>query len=122
MTITQLILIVLIGLAGGFLSGTFGIGGGILIVPALVYVMGMTQTSAQGTSLTMMLGPIGILAVINYYKAGYVNLKYALILMAFFLVGSYYGSKLAIHVSDKALKQAFGVFVLIAGVKMIFGK
>ena len=122
MTITQLILIVLIGLAGGFLSGTFGIGGGILIVPALVYVMGMTQTSAQGTSLTMMLGPIGILAVINYYKAGYVNLKYALILMAFFLVGSYYGSKLAIHVSDKALKQAFGVLLLIAGVKMIFGK
>ena len=85
MTLTQLILIVLIGLAGGFLSGAFGIGGGILIVPALVYVLGMTQTLAQGTSLTMMLGPIGILAVINYYKAGYVNLKYALILMAFFL-------------------------------------
>jgi uncharacterized membrane protein YfcA len=122
MNITQIILIVLIGLAGGFLSGTFGIGGGIIIVPALVYIMGMTQASAQGTSLTMMLAPIGILGVINYYKAGYVNLKYAFTLMAVFLVGAYFGSKLAIHLPDKSLKQAFGVLLLLAGIRMIIGK
>jgi hypothetical protein len=122
MNLTQVLLIILIGLAGGFLSGTFGIGGGIIIVPALVYLMGMTQSGAQGTSLTMMLAPVGILAVINYYKAGYVNMKYAIFLMIFFVVGSYFGSKLAIHLPDKTLKQAFGVLLLLAGAKMIFGK
>ena len=122
MNLTQVLLIILIGLAGGFLSGTFGIGGGIIIVPALVFLMGMTQSGAQGTSLTMMLAPIGILAVINYYKAGYVNIKYAILLMVFFVIGSYYGSKLAIYLPDKTLKQAFGVLLLLAGTKMIFGK
>ena len=122
MNITQIILLILIGLAGGFLSGTFGIGGGIIIVPALVFLLGMTQSAAQGTSLTMMLAPVGILAVINYYKAGYVNFKYAILLMIFFVVGSYFGSKLAIHLPDKVLKQAFGVILLLAGTKMIFGK
>ena len=122
MNLTQVLLIILIGLAGGFLSGTFGIGGGIIIVPALVFLIGMTQSGAQGTSLTMMLAPVGILAVINYYKAGYVNMKYAILLMIFFVVGSYFGSKLAIHLSDKVLKQAFGVLLLLAGAKMILGK
>jgi len=122
MNITQIILIILIGLAGGFLSGTFGIGGGIIIVPALVFFLGMTQSSAQGTSLTMMLAPVGILAVINYYKAGYVNFKFAVLLMIFFVIGSYFGSKLAIHLSDRVLKQAFGVLLLLTGTKMIFGK
>ncbi len=122
MNLTQVLLIIFIGLAGGFLSGTFGIGGGIIIVPALVFLLGMTQSGAQGTSLTMMLAPVGILAVINYYKAGYVNMKYAILLMVFFVIGSYYGSKLAIHLPDKILKQAFGVLLLLAGTKMIFGK
>lgn len=122
MNITQIFLIILIGLAGGFLSGTFGIGGGIIIVPALVLLLGMSQSGAQGTSLTMMLAPVGILAVINYYKAGYVNVKYAILLMVFFVIGSYFGSKLAIHLSDKVLKQAFGVLLLLAGTKMILGK
>jgi uncharacterized protein len=122
MNITQIFLIIIIGLAGGFLSGTFGIGGGIIIVPALVFLLGMSQSGAQGTSLTMMLAPVGILAVINYYKAGYVNFKYAVLLMVFFVVGSYFGSKLAIHLSDKVLKQAFGVILLLAGTKMILGK
>jgi uncharacterized protein len=122
MNITQVLIIILIGLAGGFFSGTFGIGGGIIIVPALVFFLGMTQSGAQGTSLTMMLAPVGILGVLNYYKAGYVNFKYAVLLMVFFVVGSYFGSKLAIHLSDKVLKQAFGVLLLLAGTKMIFGK
>ena len=122
MNITQMLIIILIGLAGGFFSGTFGIGGGIIIVPALVFFLGMTQSGAQGTSLTMMLAPVGILAVINYYKAGYVNFRYAILLMVFFVIGSYFGSRLAIHLSDKVLKQAFGVLLLLAGTKMILGK
>jgi len=122
MNAIQILLLILIGLAGGFFSGTFGIGGGIIIVPALVYIMGMIQHSAQGTTLAMMLAPIGILAVINYYKAGYVNIKYALLLMFFFIIGTYFGSKLAVSIPDKMLKQAFGVLMLIVGVKMVLGK
>ncbi len=122
MNLSQILLIILIGLAGGFLSGTFGVGGGIIIVPALVLLLGMTQSSAQGTSLTMMLAPIGILAVINYYKAGFVNFRYAILLMIFFVIGSYFGSKLAIHLSDRVLKQVFGILMLLAGLKMAFGK
>ena len=122
MNIVQFILIVVIGLSAGFLSGTFGIGGGIIIVPALVFLIGMSQTAAQGTSLTMMLAPIGFLAVINYYKAGYVNMKYALLLMVFFVVGSYFGSRLALQLSEKSLKQAFGVLLLLSSIKMIIGK
>ncbi|MCB8994384.1 MAG: sulfite exporter TauE/SafE family protein [Bacteroidales bacterium] len=122
MSITQLIIIILVGILGGFASGIFGIGGGIIIVPALVFLVGMTQQEAQGTSLTMMLAPIGILGVINYYKAGYVNMKYAVILMIAFLLGSYFGSKLAIHIEGKALRQAFGVLTVLMGMKLIFGK
>jgi len=112
----------LIGLAGGFVSGTFGIGGGIIIVPALVFLAGLTQHQAQGTSLALMLAPIGILAVINYYKAGYVNVKFAVILMVTFLIGSYFGSKMAIHFEGKILRQSFGVLTVLMGLKFIFGK
>ena len=122
MTVTQLIIMVLIGLFGGYVSGMFGIGGGIIIVPALVFLAGLNQHQAQGTSLAMMLGPIGILAVVNYYKAGYVNVKFALILMVAFLLGSYFGSKMAIDFEGKFLRQAFGVLTVAMGVKLIFGK
>jgi len=112
----------LIGLLGGFVSGSFGIGGGIIIVPALIFLAGMTQHEAQGTSLAMMLAPIGAFAVFNYYKAGYVNIKFALILMVAFLLGSYFGSKLAIHIEGKFLRQSFGVLTVLMGLRFIFGK
>jgi len=122
MSVTQIIIMALIGILGGFVSGTFGIGGGIIIVPALVFLAGLNQHEAQGTSLAMMLAPIGFLAVLNYYKAGYVNIKFALILMFAFLLGSYFGSKMAIHVEGKFLRQSFGVLTVLMGIKMIFGK
>jgi uncharacterized membrane protein YfcA len=115
-------MIALVGLLGGFVSGTFGIGGGIIIVPALVFLAGMNQHEAQGTSLAMMLAPIGILAVINYYKAGFVNIKFAVVLMFAFLLGSYFGSKMAIHFEGKLLRQSFGVLTILMGIKLIFGK
>jgi uncharacterized membrane protein YfcA len=122
MSVNQLLIIALIGLLGGFVSGTFGIGGGIIIVPALIFLAGMTQHEAQGTSLAMMLAPIGAFAVFNYYKAGYVNVKFAVILMIAFLLGSYFGSKLAIQFEGKLLRQSFGVLTVLMGLKFIFGK
>lgn len=76
MTGSQLLVVLLIGILGGFVSGAFGIGGGIIIVPALVFLAGLNQHQAQGTSLAMMLAPVGIFAVMNYFKSGYVNMKH----------------------------------------------
>ena len=122
MSASQIILIAIIGILGGFASGTFGIGGGIIIVPALVFLAGLTQHQAQGTSLAMMLAPIGILGVVNYYKAGYVNVRFAVLLMLTFLIGSWFGSKLAIHIEGGILRQIFGVLTVLMGLKLIFGK
>lgn len=122
MIISDLIILIIIGLLAGVIAGTLGVGGGIIIVPALVFIFGMTQHEAQGTSLAVLLFPIGILAVINYYKDGYVNLKYALILIIAFVVGGYFGSLIAVHVPGALLRKLFGILMLIAGIKMILGK
>ena len=122
MAISDIIILVLIGLSAGFIGGALGVGGGIIIVPALVFIFGMTQHHAQGTSLAVLLFPVGILAVINYYKKGYVNFKFALILIVAFVLGSYFGSLFSISLPESTLKKLFGVLMLIAGLKMIFGK
>ncbi len=122
MTTTQILLLLLTGLLGGITSGAFGVGGGIVIIPALVFIVGFTQHQAQGTNLAMMLPPIVILAAINYYKSGYVNIKAAIILMAAFLIGSYLGSEIAIKLEGKTLKKMFGILMLISSLKMILGK
>lgn len=122
MTVSQLVILILAGLMAGFVGGTLGVGGGIIMVPVMVFILGMTQYDAQGTSLATMLAPIGILAVLNYYKAGHVNLKFAVVLMITFVIGSWFGSKWAINLPEKTLKQIFGVLMIIAASKMIFGK
>ncbi len=122
MNYTQLIILALMGLFAGFASGTLGIGGGLIIVPALVFILGFSQHQAQGTSIAMMLPPIGILAAINYYKEEYVNYKYAIILAIAFTVGGYLGSKLAINIDDKLLKKIFGIIIIAVGTKMIISK
>ena len=91
MSIGTLIILLLVGFAAGILSGLVGVGGGIIIVPALVYFVGLSQHSAQGTSLALMLPPIGILAAMNYYKSGMLNVKYALIIAIAFVIGGYFG-------------------------------
>jgi len=111
-----------IGLIAGFFSGLIGIGGGVIIVPILVYVLNMNQISAQGTTIFMFLLPIGALSVYNYYKAGQVDFKYASIMAITFIVGSYFGSKTAISVDAKFIKQIFAVFMILIGVKMFFNK
>jgi len=119
MTINEVLILIAIGLLGGFISGSLGVGGGIVIVPALVFIMGLTQHQAQGTSLAMMLAPIGILAAINYYKEGHINIWYALILMLVFIIGGYLGSLFAIKLPATSLKKIFGVLMLIVGLRMI---
>ena len=120
MTITTLILLILIGIVAGFLSGLIGIGGGILIVPALVILLGFSQKLAQGTSLGIMLLPIGILAVIQYHKEGYLNINYAAIVAVSFVLGSFFGSKLAVSLSDDKVKKIFAFILLIIAMKMLF--
>lgn len=117
-----IIIILIIGIFAGTLSGFIGIGGGLVVVPCLVYFLGMTQHVSQGTSLAMMLPPIGALAVYNYYKAGEVDFKVAAILCISFLAGSYLGSKLAIKLSSEVLTKVFGIIIIIIGIKMVFWK
>jgi uncharacterized membrane protein YfcA len=93
-----------------------------VMIPAMVYFMGFDQQMAQGTSLAVMLPPIGIIAAYNYYQAGHVNFKYALILATFFLIGSYFGSKFALTLPQATLKKVFGVLLLLVAAKMLIGK
>jgi len=119
---SEIIILLLIGLAAGIASGVLGIGGGILVIPALVYFLNYSQKAAQGTSLGLLLPPIGLLAVINYYQAGYVNLKAAGIMIVTFLIGSYLSSKFAVNLPDSIIKKVFALFLLFYAIKLFFGK
>ncbi len=119
---TEIIMLILIGIIAGIFGGMFGIGGGIIVIPALVFFMGFTQHEAEGTNLAFMLAPVGLLAVINYYKNGYVNIKYAVIIALAFVIGAYFGSIWALHLPANILKKAFGVMIILIGIKMILGK
>ena len=122
MSTSVLLILIVIGIITGFMAGMLGIGGAIIMIPALVYFLGITQQTAQGTSLAVMLPPIGVIAAYNYYKAGQVNIKFALILAATFIVGSYFGSKLAITIPQPVLKKIFGLLLLLVAAKMLFSK
>jgi uncharacterized protein len=115
-------LYVLLGLFVGFVSGFVGIGGGIIVVPILVYLFKLSQQQAQGTTLAMLVPPIGILAAWTYYQQGYVNVQIAAFACLGFVVGSYFGARLATGMSSPALERIFGVFLLLVAVKMIVGK
>lgn len=121
MTTSTVLVLIAIGLAAGAMSGFIGIGGGVVMVPALVYIMGLSQHEAQGTSLILMLPPIGILAVMNYYKAGQVNISYGIIIAIAFIIGGYFGSKWALKMSPSVVKLIFGILMLYISFKMIYG-
>jgi len=114
--------LIVIGLLAGILGGFVGVGGGLIIVPALIFFLGMTQFQAQGTSLAMMLPPIGILAVINYAKTDNLNWKFAMILAGAFIIGGFIGSKLTLSLSPLVVKRVFGVIMIVAAIKLIFSK
>lgn len=115
----EIILLILIGLVTGALSGILGIGGGVIVIPALVLLLNFSQKLAQGTSLAMLLPPIGLLAAYNYYKAGYVDIKAAIILIITFIIGSYISSKFAVLLPDAIIKKVFAVFLIVYAIKII---
>lgn len=113
---------VIIGLVAGVASGFFGIGGGLVMIPAMVYFFHLTQHQAQGTSLAVLTPPLVFFAALNYYKEGNVNLYMAVFIALGFVGGAYLGAVLVHHVSDPMLKRIFGALLLIVSVKMILGK
>jgi uncharacterized membrane protein YfcA len=126
-TISVVLILMLIGLAAGFLSGTVGVGGGLIVVPALVYFLGLTQHQAQGTSLMMLSFPVGIFAAYQYYKSEHMQqnshyLIIACILISTFFIGSYLGGKTAVKIDKETIKKIFGVLMIVVGIKMFFNK
>lgn len=115
------LLYVLLGVIAGALSGLIGIGGGVIIVPALI-LFGLSQHQAQGTTLALLIPPIGILAVWAYYKQGYVDFKIAAFICVGFFVGSFLGAKLATRIPNATLERIFGVALLLIALKMLFTK
>ncbi len=122
MGVIEFCILMMIGIVSGVLSGMLGIGGGIVMIPALIYILGHSQLMAQGTSLAVMLPPIGIAAAMNYYKEGNVDIKYALIIAIFFIVGSYFSSKIVLSFDPKILRKVFAVFITLIAAKMFFQK
>jgi hypothetical protein len=114
--------VLIVGVLAGLLSGLIGIGGGILIVPGLVFGLGMTQHRAQGTSLAALLLPIGALATWEYYKAGNVDLKVALILAVTIAVSAYFGARLANHLSEVVVRRIFATVLVIGAVRLFLKK
>ena len=117
-----IILLISIGLIAGILSGFFGIGGGVIIVPALIYICGFSQLKAQGTSLAILLPPVGILAFIQYYKRGNVDIKAGMIIAIALVLGSVIGSRFVHSISPNILRKGFAVFMVVISVKMFFSK
>ena len=120
MDIQTILIIILVGVAAGMLSGLVGVGGGIIIVPSLVYFIGFSQKTAQGTSLALIMLPVGIFGVMQYYKQGHVDYKIVGILAIGFLAGSYFGSKVALTISQETLKKVFAMLMILIAVKMLF--
>lgn len=119
---SEIISFLILGLLAGILSGVVGIGGGIIIVPALVFIFGMSQLEAQGTTLALLIPPVGILAVWSYYNQGFVNIRVALLVIAGFLLGGLIGGKIAVGLPNAVLQKIFGTVLLLVSIKMLLGK
>lgn len=122
MSTSMLMILIAIGIITGVMAGMLGIGGAIIMIPALVFLLGISQQTAQGTSLAVMLPPVGIIAAYNYYKEGQVNIKFAIVLALFFLVGSYFGSKIALNLPQAVLKKIFGILLFLVAARMLLSK
>lgn len=125
MTVATILILIIIGLSAGILSGLVGVGGGIVMVPLFVLFLGLTQHNAQGLSLAVMLPPVTFLAVYNYHTAGTggnIDWRIALTVSLLFAIGGFIGSKIALQIDQRMLKKIFGVFMLLVAVKLIFTK
>lgn len=118
----NIILYVIIGLIAGVLSGLFGSGGGVIIVPALIYMCGFEQLKAQGTSLAVLLPPVGLAAFFVYYKAGNVDIKAGIIICVMVFIGAFIGGKIAPQISADLLRKGFAIFMIVVSIKLYFGK
>lgn len=118
----NIFLYILLGLVAGIFSGLIGIGGAIIIIPVLVLLFGLSQHTAQGTTLALMVPPIGLLAALAYYKQGFVDLKIAAFICVGFFIGGLLGAKFALGIPETILKKIFGVVLLAVSLKMILGK
>ncbi|MBC7259883.1 MAG: sulfite exporter TauE/SafE family protein [Chloroflexi bacterium] len=122
MDVIQILLFLLLGLVAGVLSGLVGIGGGTIIIPVLVFLFGFTQHKAQGTTLALMVPPIGILAAWTYYKQGFVDIRAAVLIVLGFFLGGLLGARVAVGIPDAVLRKVFGVYLLVVAAQMFFGK
>ncbi|MCC7319150.1 MAG: sulfite exporter TauE/SafE family protein [Bacteroidales bacterium] len=122
MTTSTIILLIAIGLFAGVFSGMIGLGGGLIIIPALMYLLHMDQHAAQGTSLALMLPPIGLMAAYNYYKAGALNIQFAAVIAIAFFVGGYFGSRWALNMPEALLRKIFAVTLIAVAIKMLWTK
>ncbi len=119
MSTESILLLMTVGLAAGILSGLVGVGGGIIIVPALVFFLGFTQLQAQGTSLGLLLLPVGIFAVINYYKAGNIDFKVVAIMSIAFIAGGWIGSKIALRLDQDTVRKIFAVVLFYTAFRLL---
>ncbi|MBT3647055.1 MAG: sulfite exporter TauE/SafE family protein [Flavobacteriales bacterium] len=120
MSINEIIILITIGLAAGAFSGMFGIGGGLIMVPAMVFFLGLSQHTAQGTSLGVLVIPVAAVAAYNYHKEGQLDWKFAAIIALSFVIGGYFGSKISLGISEVMLKRVFGILMLVMAIKLIF--
>lgn len=119
MNITTLLILILIGFTAGVFSGMIGIGGGIILIPALIYFLKLDQHTAQGTSLAIMLPPIGLFAAYNYYKEGHINIYYAIVIALAFMVGGYFGSAWVLKIPVNTLRKIFSIVLILIAIKML---
>ena len=119
MNMETILLLIIVGFAAGMLSGLVGVGGGIIVVPALVFFLGFSQNEAQGTSLGLLLLPVGILAVINYYNKGFIDLKVVGIMSIAFVAGGWLGSKLALTIPQETVRKIFAVFLFYTAFRLL---
>lgn len=122
MNTSIIIALIVIGLLAGILSGVMGVGGGVVMVPLMILLLGFNQHEAQGTSLAVLVVPVTFLAAYNYYNEGFVNWKYAALIAVFFIVGGYVGSKMAVNLDQKTLRKIFGGILIVISVKLLLGK
>lgn len=122
MTIYHIVGVLILGIAAGVLSGLFGIGGGVVIVPLLVMFFGLSQQTAQGTTLAMLSIPVSLVAAINYTKAGMVSWRIAVILAVGFVIGVFFGSKFAVNIDGAVMKKMFAVLMIGLAIKMLLEK
>lgn len=115
-------LLIVVGLLAGILSGFVGVGGGIIMVPALIWLLHYNQHQAQGTSLAVLMLPVVFLAVRNYYKEGMIDWKVVAVIAVAFVAGGYFGSKGALALPADTVKRIFGVVMLFVAIKLILGK